>query len=642
MATQPRIDRRFVAYAHDLMVAAASYLLALYLRLGESIGLLPETVLVQGLLLFVGICAVAFWSMGLYRGVWRYASLNDMIAIAKAVSLAILVFTVVLFLWTRGQALPRSSLVINWLVLFFLLAGPRIVYRLFKDRRIEHLLARDDVTRVPVLLIGASDGAEVFIREMARDPAAGYQVVGLIDEKGGRIGRDIRGIKVLGGIDDVADVIEALDRRDRKPRRLIITKNRIEGTQVRRLLDTATGLGLTLARLPRLTDFRAEDGGRLEIRPIAIEDLLRRPQAVLDRPSMAALVAGRRVLVTGAGGTIGSELARQIAAFRPAHLTLLENSERALYDIDLELSEHHRHLPRSAVLADIRDRGHLDAVIARQRPELVFHAAALKHVPMVEANPAQAVLTNTDGTRNLAEASRARGVRAMVMISTDKAVNPSSVMGATKRLAESYCQALDRLGRAMPGGCRFVTVRFGNVLGSSGSVVPLFQRQLAAGGPLTVTHPEMTRYFMTVREAVELVLQASALGVGDAAATGKIYVLDMGEPVKIADLARQIIRLAGLEPGRDIAIRYIGLRPGERLAESLLHDDETLLPTAVKGILLAAPRTADHGLLSRAIDELAALAAADRGDELVASLRRLVPEYQPETTAPAAPAAASG
>ncbi len=635
------IDRRFVAAAHDLTMAAVSYVLALYLRLGDAIGELPPSVLFGGLAAFVAICAVAFWTVGLYRGVWRYASLSDVAAIAKAVTVAILVLTVAMFLWDRAQALPRSSLVINWFVLAFLLAGPRVIYRLFKDRRLEHLLTRDGLARVPVLLVGAGDGAEAFIREMTRDPSAGYRVVGLIDEKGGRIGRDIRGVQVLGGLDDVADVVAALDRRGRKPRRLIITKNRIEGAQVRALLDTATELGLTLARLPRLTDFRAEDGRRLEIRPIAIEDLLRRPQAVLDREAMAALVGGRRVLVTGAGGTIGAELARQIAAFAPARLALLENAEAALYAIDLEVAEAHPGLSRATLLADVRDRPRLDRVIADERPELVFHAAAMKHVPMIEANVCEGILTNTMGTRNLAEACRAGGVGAVVMISTDKAVNPSSVMGATKRLAESYCQALDVDEGAAAHGCRFVTVRFGNVLGSSGSVVPLFQRQLAAGGPLTVTHPEARRYFMTVREAVELVLQASALGVGDPAAAGRIYVLDMGEPIKIDDLARQIIRLAGREPGTDVTIRYTGLRPGERLNETLLHEHERPLPTAIKGILLAAPRTADLGLLRRSVEELAALAAAGRAAEAIALLRRVVPEYQP-TTGETEPAAASG
>ncbi|MFQ5954452.1 MAG: polysaccharide biosynthesis protein [Kiloniellales bacterium] len=641
MKSLVNIDRRFVALGHDLTMAAVSYVLSLYLRLGAAMVELPVSILVHGLILFVVICAVAFWTRGLYRGVWRYASLSDMRAIAEAVTLAVLVLTVAMFLWTRAEALPRSLPVINWFVLALLLAGPRVIYRLFKDRRLTHLLERDGMARVPVLLVGAGDGAEAFIREMARDPAAGYRVVGVIDEKGKRIGRVIRGVEVLGGLDDVAEVVDRLDRLGRKPRRLIITKSRIEGAQVRRLLDTATGLGLTLARLPRLTDFKAEDGGRLEIRPIAIEDLLRRPQAVLDRESMAALITGRRVLITGAGGTIGAELSRQIAALEPAHLALLENAEAALYAIDLETAEAHPGLSRSTLIADIRDRARLDQVIAGERPELVFHAAALKHVPMIEANPAEGVLTNTVGTRNLAEACRAGGVHAVVMISTDKAVNPVSVMGATKRLAESYCQALDVIGRADRHGCRFVTVRFGNVLGSSGSVVPLFQRQLAAGGPLTVTHPEAKRYFMTVREAVELVLQASALGVRDPAAGGKIYVLDMGKPVRIADLARQIIWLAGLEPDRDVEITYIGLRPGERLSESLLHEHEAPLPTAFNGILLAAPRTTDYGLLSRAIDELAALALAGRSAEAVALLRRVVPEYRPAGGRPE-PAAASG
>jgi O-antigen biosynthesis protein WbqV len=280
--------------------------------------------------------------------------------------------------------------------------------------------------------------------------------------------------------------------------------------------------------------------------------------------------------------------------------------------------------------------------MAAEAPELVFHAAALKHVPMVEANPVEGILTNVIGTRNTADACRKAGVAAMVLISTDKAINPSSVMGATKRLAESYCQALEIAGRRDgTRGTRFVTVRFGNVLGSSGSVVPLFQRQLAAGGPLTVTHPEARRYFMTVREAVELVLQASALGVGDPAAAGRIYVLDMGEPIKIDDLARQIIRLAGREPGTDVTIRYTGLRPGERLNETLLHEHERPLPTAIKGILLAAPRTADLGLLRRSVEELAALAAAGRAAEAMALLRRVVPEYRP-AAGETEPAAASG
>jgi O-antigen biosynthesis protein WbqV len=368
------------------------------------------------------------------------------------------------------------------------------------------------------------------------------------------------------------------------------------------------------------------------VRPVAIEDLLGRPQAVLDRDGMRRLVVGRRVLVTGAGGTIGAELVRQVAEFGPAELTLLDAGEFNLYQIDLELQERFSDLPRRAVIGDVRDRAMLARLFAETRPELVFHAAALKHVPMVEANAFEGVLTNAIGTRCVAEACRAAGVGVMVLISTDKAVNPTNVMGASKRIAETWCQALD-LERGA-GGTRFVTVRFGNVLGSTGSVVPLFQRQLAAGGPLTVTHPDVMRYFMTVREAVELVLQATAMA-GDE--PGKIYVLDMGEPVRIVDLARQMIRLAGLRPGKDIEIKITGLRPGEKLFEEIFHGGEPLLPTACKGILLAAPRTADAATLGRLLDELANVCR--RGDQagLEALLHRLVPEYRPyRELAPAA------
>jgi O-antigen biosynthesis protein WbqV len=428
--------------------------------------------------------------------------------------------------------------------------------------------------------------------------------------------------------------VAKLDRRDQRPQRLIMT-SRLDGPAVRGLLDAADELGIPLARLPRLTEFQeTTDDNSDRIEPVAIEDLLGRPQAVLDRPGMAALIAGRRVLVTGAGGTIGSELVRQIAAFGPARLALVDNGEFALYSIDRELMEQHPDLPRSALLGDVRDRKRVDEVMGAERPELVFHAAALKHVPMVEANPAEGVLTNILGTRNVAEACRAHGVEAMVMISTDKAVNPTNVMGATKRLAESVCQALDLIEERRADGTRYVTVRFGNVLGSTGSVVPLFQRQLARGGPLTVTHPDITRFFMTVREAVELVLQASALAVGDGEERGKIFVLDMGEPVKIADLARQMIRLAGRKPDRDVKIEYIGLRPGEKLREELFYASEPLVPTKAAGIRLAAPRTIDYAMLQRSLDELAEHARERRTDWMLALLRTLVPEFTDETDAP--------
>jgi FlaA1/EpsC-like NDP-sugar epimerase len=371
------------------------------------------------------------------------------------------------------------------------------------------------------------------------------------------------------------------------------------------------------------------------VRPIAIEDLLGRPQMPLDRDAMRAMVAGRRVAVTGAGGSIGSELVRQVAGFAPAELVLIEQSEFNLYTIEAEVRAAHAGLPCPAVLADVRDRRRIARLFETCRPEVVFHAAALKHVPLVELNPFEGVATNVGGTVNVADAAVAAGAGAVVVISTDKAINPTSVMGASKRIAERYCQALDLRGAAA-GGTRFVTVRFGNVLGSTGSVVPLFQRQIAAGGPVTVTHPEMRRYFMTTREAVELVLQAAALGLGDGAFGGKVFVLDMGEPVRILDLARQMIRLSGLRPDADIEIAFIGLRPGEKLFEELFHAGEDTVPTDVDGILLAAPMAGDVDALAPDLAALAAACAAADAAALFGGIRHLVPEFRSDATLPAA------
>jgi FlaA1/EpsC-like NDP-sugar epimerase len=627
------LSRAKAAFCHDVVMAALSFWLSLYLRIGDDIFDLPLQLLLSYDIAFAVIAGAVFWGTGLYRGIWRYASLPDVVALLRAVTVVMLIFFPAMFVATRLEALPRSLVGINWLVLAALLGGPRFGYRLFKDRSFGRFLERGSArTRngaIPVLLIGARDGAAMFIREMASDPARLYRVVGIISDSGSRVGRALAGVPVLGTIDDLDRVVATLDRRGERPQRLILCAQTLEGATVRRLLDMADALTIPLARLPRLTEFKKTLGeDRPAIEPVAIEDLLGRPQAVLDRAGMRALVAGRRVLVTGAGGTIGAELVRQIAAYDPARLVLLDNGEYALYAIDRELEEQWKTLPRSALIGDVRDRARVEEVIAAERPELVFHAAALKHVPMVEANPIEGVLTNVIGTRHVAEACRAHGVLAMVMISTDKAVNPTNVMGATKRLAESICQALDLVEKRKSGGTRFVTVRFGNVLGSTGSVVPLFQRQLAAGGPLTVTHPDIERFFMTVREAVELVLAASALAVKEGSEDrGKIFVLDMGEPVRIVDLARQMIRLAGLKPDKDVKIAFVGLRPGEKLYEELFHAKEPLLPTEAAGIRLAAPRVIDHAMLSRALDELADHATERRVERMIALLATLVPEY---------------
>jgi len=633
------LQRAALILVHDAVMAAGAYWLALQLRLGgEAFAYSPDLILL-GTPLFVACAVAVFLMLGLYRAVWRYVSTGELLQIARAAVLTVLLFVLLLFFITRLETMPRSALVIAAVLLIALMGGSRLAYRMIKDRGLKGLLtphrAAATSGRVPVLLIGAGDGAELFIRSMNANPRALYRVVGLIDDKGTRVGRQIHGLSVLGSLGDLAAVIERLRRGNDAPQRLIASEDNLQGRRLRALVDQADSLGLTVARLPKLTDFRAQDGGigAIDVRPIAIEDLLGRPQTVLDRSRMAELIAGKRVLITGAGGTIGGELSRQIAAYGPARLALLDHSEYALYTIDLEIGERAPDLPRAAILADVRDGARIDAILAEEQPDLVFHAAALKHVPMVELHPAEGALTNVVGTRNVAEACARAKVAAMVMISTDKAVNPSSVMGATKRIAEC---AVQTVGAANPQ-TRYVVVRFGNVLGSTGSVVPLFQRQLAAGGPLTVTHPDVTRYFMTVREAVELVLEASVLGAEETSGgrNDHIYVLDMGEPVKIADLARQMIRLAGLRPDRDVKIAFTGLRPGEKLYEELFHDAEALTPTRYPGIQTAHPRGVDNATLQEGLVALEAAARARDRAALLALIGRLVPEYAAPNHSPA-------
>lgn len=623
--------RGYLVYGHDIALTVLSFYLSLYLRLGDRfVTFFPTETLVLGGTLFGLFGAGVYLYLDLYRGVWRYASLNDLIAITKAVTLVVLLFLLAMFLWSRLHNLPRSYLTINWFVLMAMLGAPRFIYRLIKDRRLDLKLENVDSPRIPVLLVGAGDAAEEFIRSLNRSSDANYRIVGLISETPGRVGRNIHGVSVLGTIDNIENVLAELVTKGAAPQRLVLTKENMDGAKVRSLLDAATAAGMTLARLPRLTEFKSGLADTTDVRPVAIEDLLGRPQRPLDRAAMADFIGDKRVLITGAGGSIGSELVRQVSDFGPRNLTLVDNSEFNLYSIDMEIADRHPDLERDAVICDVRDRDAIRRLFEKISPEIIFHAAALKHVPLVENNACEGVLTNVIGTANVADAAVAIDAKAMVMISTDKAVNPTNVMGASKRIAERYCQALD-LSRGDQHSTRFITVRFGNVLGSTGSVVPLFQKQLATGGPLTVTHPDMKRYFMTVSEAVELILQASALGEGAQAQEGKIFVLDMGEPVLIIDLAEQMIRLAGKEPGKDIEISVTGLRPGEKLFEEMFHGSEPLVETGQDGILLAAPRTADAEQMAATVKELAEAAGKADKTRVMALIGDLVPEYRPQS-----------
>jgi O-antigen biosynthesis protein WbqV len=600
---------------------------------------------------------LAGWPLRLPRQYWRFASLPDLLASSAAGAIAAVLFALTLAALGAWRSPNIAFPAIHALLMGGMLAAPRIAARLRHAAR-NHPLT--DTPAQSVLLVGAGDGTDLFLRALGQERGVAYRVMGILSLRSRQMGRRIQGVEVLGTAEDAASVLDGLRDEGRLPGLVVLATAQLQGLELQRLLDACDRHGVPVKRLPSLTALRpagrrpgerAEAEPRISLRPIEIEELLDRPQIPLDREGMARLIQGRRVLVTGAGGTIGGELARQVAALGPSSLILLDHGEYVLYEIDLELRERHPDVPRRAVLADIRDEERIRRLFAELRPELVFHAAALKHVPMVENDPLEGLLTNALGTRVVADAARAAGCSLMVFISTDKAVNPTSVMGASKRVAEMYCQALDRQSRAAAGeavqaggGMRLVTVRFGNVLGSTGSVVPLFRRQLERGGPLTVTHPDMRRYFMTVREAVGLVLQASVVGAsgipwfaGSSGGAdqppelreGGIFVLDMGEPVKIVDLARRMIRLAGLRPEEDVEIRFTGLRPGEKLFEELFHGQEPPQPTAFPGLLVAVPRTTDAAEMAAAIDHVAALCTGGDRRGALAELSRLVPEFAP-------------
>lgn len=623
--TIPR--RAYIPAIHDVVMAALSFLFSLYLRLGSDI----ETIThywVEGTIAFMLISAAVFASLKLYKGVWRYTSTQDLIQIMQAATIAILAFLLVMFLVLRLEGFPRSVFLINWFVLVAMLAGPRLLFRYVSEGSLSLDWKQEGMTRIPVLIIGINKQAEHFLRQMENAKDADYRVVGIIAEDKEQDGRKIRGVRIYSNRAVLEKILTKLTHKGDRPQKLLIADNALDHDALLKIMDLATAEGMTVSRLPRITDLRKTDANKpskFEIRPIDIEDLLGRSQHAYDLTKVKELLHGARVMITGAGGTIGSELVRQIASYFPVHVTLVESSEHNLYQIDMEMERHFAGVPRRALIADVRDKARMQSIFTTEKPEIVFHAAALKHVPLSEINAEETVMTNVFGTKNIADLALEHNLKAMVLISTDKAVNPTSLMGVTKRIAEKYCQSLGQLPNS--SNTKFVTVRFGNVLGSSGSVIPLFQKQLAAGGPLTVTDPEMTRYFMTVREAVELVLQASTLAM-EVPDKSMIYVLDMGSPVKIIDLAKQVIRLAGLKPEKDITIEFIGLRPGEKLYEELFYGEEAPASTSCAGVMLSAPRKISYVEVDNYLRKL--LKATERQDHktVLQSLRHLVPEYQ--------------
>jgi O-antigen biosynthesis protein WbqV len=626
---------RLAVLAVDTAAAAFAFYFAVWFAFGlrlQWVTIADTSFYVWATLTFSIIASMVFVINGQHRGIWRYTSLKDLMVILRSSSASVLMFLPFVFLMTRATELPRSSIVLSWVFLTALLVGPRLIARLVLEGSGPKLdLGIDQAARIPALVIGVGTRAESFLREMLRDPNAVYSIAGLIAPNANWTRRELHGIPVFGTFEDLDRVLNALGEQGIHIQRLVLADETLGQDVIEKILEVTAEHGLTLGRLPQVNELiaGADSQHDANVRPVALEDLLQRPQKVLDRSLMQSFIAGRRVMVTGAGGSIGSELVRQVASFQPSKILLLDNSEFNLYAIDHEMGQSFPDAPRRTILCDVRDTAALNRWFDLEKPQVVFHAAALKHVPMIEMHPLEGILTNVSGTRIVADASLRSGAVAMVMVSTDKAVNPRNAMGATKRLAEAYCQALDLQGaKSAQSATRFVTVRFGNVLGSTGSVVPLFQKQLLAGGPLTVTHRDITRYFMTIREAVSLILQASGMGLAQRDDRGKIFVLDMGEPIKIADLARQMIRLAGKRPDIDVKITFIGLRPGEKLFEELLHKREELVESSQKGLLLATPRTADLQILKRDIDILTGHALRGDGQAGLALLKHCVPEFQ--------------
>ena len=596
---------------HDILAALFAWLGAYWLRFNLDVPAEFQAAALTTLVWVVPLQAVAFWRFGLYRGIWRFASLPDLKRIVLAIGLAALLIPLVLVLFGVSAVVPRSVLILDPLLLVILMGGSRMAYRAWKEHRLASVLHPDSK---PVLVAGAGSAADFLLRELARNPS-GFHVVGLLDDSRDKQGRLVQGIPVLGTLDDVAAYAQSMEVDD-----VVLALPSTAHEVRKRITQICAEAGLNVLTVPSLEDLVAGRVSVSSLRPIELDDLLGRDPVELDDSGLHQLLTGQVVMVTGAGGSIGSELCRQIARFDPARLVLFEQSELALYAIEEELSTRFHGLQIAPVIGDVKDAIWVNRVMVEHRPAVVFHAAAYKHVPLMEnANAWEAVRNNVLGTQIVAAAAQAHGVGKFVMISTDKAVNPTNVMGATKRLAEMTCQAMQK-----PSGTRFVSVRFGNVLGSSGSVIPKFQKQIEAGGPVTVTHPEITRFFMSISEAAQLVLQAGLMGEG-----GEIFVLDMGEPVKIAELARLMIRLSGADEDR-IRIEYTGLRPGEKLYEELLADDESTLPTPHPKLRVAKARAADAGWYAEC---LTWLAHPDTYGEAAVKrqLQTWVPEYRAES-----------
>lgn len=601
---------RFVlVWGFDLVAVVVAWVLAFLLRFNFDWPMTFKYVIWGGFPVLLAVQLLACRWAGLYRGIWGFASLPDLYRVTKAVLVSALALLVVALFARDSFTIPRSVVLLYPLLLFVIMGGGRLAWRMWRDRD----YYRQKQHGRPVVVVGAGTAGAMLVRELAR--SEDWNVVALVDDDRSKWGRELAGKPIAkGGIDTLPDVLE---RWGAKHVILAMPSAASEGLQ--RATKAATQVGASLFTIPGLSELMS---GRVAInamRPVKIEDLLGRASVSIDNEHVQSMLVGKRLLVTGAGGSIGSELCRQLARFKPEHIVLVESSEFALYMIDQWLKEHWPELKVIPLVGDVKSHSRMRQVFETWKPQVVFHAAAYKHVPLMEIDNAwQAVRNNVVGTYLAARCAQEVGAERFVLISTDKAVNPTNVMGATKRMAEMVCERLQRRSEVT----RFQVVRFGNVLGSTGSVIPRFQHQISQGGPITVTHPEITRYFMSIPEAAQLVLQAAAMGHG-----GEVFVLDMGEPVKIVDLARNMIRLAGFTED-EIRIVFSGLRPGEKLYEELLADAEETLETPHPKLRVARSREADAHL-ERQVEEWSQRREHMTDSEVREQLKRWVPEYLP-------------
>ncbi len=604
--------RRSAVVFLDIVIIVFTFWLAFWIRFLEQGFFFHEYFVIfrQTLPLVTVVYLFSFIFFGLYKGLWQYASVRELLRIFKAVAIGsfLTVGGMVFILNLRG--FPRSVYIIHPLLLFLFVGASRFGGRIFKHILPASFLNMSDLKQV--ILVGAGDAGEMILRESLRHPENGYRVVGFVDDNPEKVNKDIHGVKILGPIETLPEIVKRKSVDE-----IVITTPSASRGQIRRIIDVCNETKIPFKITPSLSDVI---GGKVtfnQVRKVEVKDILSREPVELDLEGISHYISGKRILITGAGGSIGSELCRQLTRFNPELLVLFGRGEFSLYNIERELRERYPSLVVIPVIANIRDESRTRAVLDYHKPDVIFHVAAHKHVPLMEANPCEAIKNNVVGSRILMEAAEDYGVERFVLISTDKAVNPVSFMGVSKRIAELLLQSMAKRNR-----CKFSAVRFGNVLESRGSVVPLFRQQISKGGPITITHPEVTRYFMTVSEAAQLVIQAGAMGEG-----GEIFVLNMGDPVKIIDLARDLIRLSGFEPEIDIKIKISGLRPGERMHEKLVAEKEKVQATQHEKILIVKPNEVEAKKLSEVVKELEKLAVEEDIQGLVRKIREIVPEF---------------